>query len=212
MALTTYTELKSQIADWINRSDLDSVIPVFIELAEKQIKRKLRIREMIRNVTLTASASTSTVSLDGATGFVEVIHAQLADSDRTLLQYLQPSSLFTHSDSSTTGTPNYFTISSTTSDVEQIHLRPVPAGSTNFEFTYYGFDDLGDTNGSNIILDKHPEIYLYLSLANSSSYLIDDERIGMWANLAQVAMTEVMRESEQGFYGQRKNVRYTNDK
>jgi hypothetical protein len=210
--ITSYSELKTQIASWVNRSDFDSVIPVFIQLAEKQLKRKLRIREMIRTASLTAVDSTATVALSGATGFVEVIHAQLADSDRTLLQYLQPSSLFTHSNATTEGTPKYFTIATNSSDEEIIHLRPVPVSNTTFEFTYYAFDDLSTSNASNIILAKHPEIYLYLSLANTSSYLVDDERVALWANLAQVAMTEVMRESEQAFYGQRRNVRYSNDK
>ena len=210
--ITNYSELKTQIASWVNRSDFDSVIPVFIQLAEKQIKRKLRIREMIRTVSLTASADTATVALSGATGFVEVIHAQLADSDRTLLQYLQPSSLFTHSNSTTAGTPKYYTIATNSSDVEEIHLRPVQSTNTNFEFTYYAFDDLSADNISNIILSKHPEIYLYLSLANTSSYLIDDERVPLWTTLAQASMSEVMRESEQAFYGQRRNVRYSNDK
>ena len=34
MALTNFTELKSSIADFLNRDDLTSVIPTFIALAE----------------------------------------------------------------------------------------------------------------------------------------------------------------------------------
>ena len=37
MALTTYTELKAAIADWLNRSDLTSQIPDFITLAEAEM-------------------------------------------------------------------------------------------------------------------------------------------------------------------------------
>ena len=33
MALTTYTELKASVADWLNRTDLTNVIPDFISLA-----------------------------------------------------------------------------------------------------------------------------------------------------------------------------------
>ena len=35
MALTNYTELKSNIADFLNREDLTAVIPTFIALAER---------------------------------------------------------------------------------------------------------------------------------------------------------------------------------
>ena len=39
MAITTYAELKTAVGDWLNRSDLDSVIPNFISLAEAQFNR-----------------------------------------------------------------------------------------------------------------------------------------------------------------------------
>ena len=42
MALTTYTELKASIADFLNRDDLTTVIPDFITLAESQINRDVR--------------------------------------------------------------------------------------------------------------------------------------------------------------------------
>ena len=42
MALTNYSELKSSIADFLNRDDLTSVIPTFISLAEAQFARDLR--------------------------------------------------------------------------------------------------------------------------------------------------------------------------
>ena len=42
MAITTYAELKSSIANWLNRDDLTSVIPDFISLAEAQIARDVR--------------------------------------------------------------------------------------------------------------------------------------------------------------------------
>ena len=47
MALTTYNELKTSLADWLNRQDLTSTIPDFISLAEAQIERQLRTRQMI---------------------------------------------------------------------------------------------------------------------------------------------------------------------
>ena len=46
MALTNYTELQASIADFLNRSDLTSVIPDFITMAEADMNRTLRIKEM----------------------------------------------------------------------------------------------------------------------------------------------------------------------
>ena len=47
MAITNYTELKSTIADWLNRDDLTTVIPTFISLAEHQMERSVRHYKMI---------------------------------------------------------------------------------------------------------------------------------------------------------------------
>jgi len=46
VALSNYSELQSDIADWLDRSDLSSHIPTFIKLAEARINRKLRVRQM----------------------------------------------------------------------------------------------------------------------------------------------------------------------
>ena len=42
MAITNYTNLQSTISDYLNRDDLDAVIPTFIQLAESQINRDVR--------------------------------------------------------------------------------------------------------------------------------------------------------------------------
>jgi len=44
MALTTYSELKTSIADWLNRSDLTTQIADFIALTEADFNSKLRVR------------------------------------------------------------------------------------------------------------------------------------------------------------------------
>ena len=42
MPITTYTELKAAIADFLNRDDLSAVVPTFISLAEADIQRRVR--------------------------------------------------------------------------------------------------------------------------------------------------------------------------
>src|SRR5512137_1684934 len=63
MALTTYDELKTSIGDWLNRTDLTSAIADFISLAEAQIERQLRTRQMI--VRSNADISTEYAALPG---------------------------------------------------------------------------------------------------------------------------------------------------
>ena len=42
MALTNYNELKTSIADFLNRDDLTNIIPDFITFAETNINRDIR--------------------------------------------------------------------------------------------------------------------------------------------------------------------------
>ena len=70
MALNSYSELKTSIANWLNRSDLTSEIAEdFIVLAEKDFNSKLRIRKMI-STDSSFSINAETVALP--TGFLQV--------------------------------------------------------------------------------------------------------------------------------------------
>ena len=47
MALTTYAELKTSVADFLNRTDLTSAIPTFISLAEADLNRKIDRKSVV---------------------------------------------------------------------------------------------------------------------------------------------------------------------
>ena len=69
MALTSYSTLKTAIANWLNRSDLTSEIAEdFIVLTESDFNNKLRIRKMITQTTLNVDQE----AIDLPTGFLQV--------------------------------------------------------------------------------------------------------------------------------------------
>lgn len=41
-----YTQLRAQVSAWLNRNDLDPVVPDFIALAEERFNRQLRVSQM----------------------------------------------------------------------------------------------------------------------------------------------------------------------
>ena len=47
MAITTYSNLKTTIASYLNREDLTAYLGDFITLAESRLNRELRVREMV---------------------------------------------------------------------------------------------------------------------------------------------------------------------
>ncbi len=77
MAITTYSELQSAVADWLNRSDLTARIPDFITLAETRINRDLRARE--QQVIATANVDTPFFAIPG--DFLEFKSFRIADTN-----------------------------------------------------------------------------------------------------------------------------------
>ena len=45
MAISTYTELQTAVADWLHRTDMTSVIQDCVALAEERFNRRLRTRQ-----------------------------------------------------------------------------------------------------------------------------------------------------------------------
>ena len=69
MALSTYTELKASIANFLNRSDLTTEIQDdFIKLTEADFNAKLRIRQMEQQDDITINAE----QVNAPTGFLAV--------------------------------------------------------------------------------------------------------------------------------------------
>ena len=61
MALDTYSNLKTTIANYLNRSDLTSNLGDFITLTEARLNRELRVREMINTDTSTTTVAGTTI-------------------------------------------------------------------------------------------------------------------------------------------------------
>ena len=67
MALTTFAELKTAVANWLDRSDLDDRIPEFIALAETRHRRDFKIRRMETRVTASTIADLSLIHISEPT-------------------------------------------------------------------------------------------------------------------------------------------------
>tara|TARA_R100001510_G_scaffold686_1_gene510 strand:- start:874 stop:1080 length:207 start_codon:yes stop_codon:yes gene_type:complete len=68
MAFDTFSNLKTAIANYLNRDDLTAFIGDFITLTESRLNRELRVREMISSDTSTTTVS-GTQSYSLPTGF-----------------------------------------------------------------------------------------------------------------------------------------------
>ena len=79
----TFTELKTNIADWLNRTDLTSVIPTFITLAEARLNRQLRTTNQYTRATVSSSDQYLSMPDD----FLEMRHIRMTSpKERDLVE------------------------------------------------------------------------------------------------------------------------------
>ena len=179
MALSNYTELKTAIANWLNRSDLTSEISDdFIKLTEADLNSKLRIRKMVTQASFTIDSETEALP----TGFLQVRDMYiLSGSTKHPLRYMTPSQMDQVKGTSTTGVPSSYTILGDT-----FRFMPKPDSNYTAYVNYYkSFDALSSTNTTSYILTYHPSIYLYGSLFHAANFLggINPQQVQTWQQM-----------------------------
>jgi len=192
MALSTYAELKASVADWLNRSDLTSAITDFVSLAESQMERDLRTRQMIVRANATISDEYSALpndyleaksfKLTGTNPISPLVFQSINAMDDLQVSY------------TSSGQPKYFCVIG-----GQIRVLPVPDTSYVSELIYYAkLSKLSNSNTTNWLLTLSPDVYLYGSLLQAAPYLQDDARIQVWAGLYQKGIDALNLADERG--------------
>jgi hypothetical protein len=191
MALTTYTELKAAVADWLNRDDLTSQIADFIVLGEQEIRRRLNRRLLTVSVTLDAASlalpsdvdEIVTLSLDTAS-FKGPLDLTTAAGVRDLLERY-----------SATGLPRAYFVGDRT-----LYLAPVPDTSYAGLLIYReALTPLSGSVASNPTLARSPDIYLYAALRAAAPFLEHDARLQLWETMLDRAIFDenIKRENEE---------------
>ncbi len=170
MSISTYAELQTAIANYMERDDLTLFIPDFIRLAETDIRAELRVREMISRSSITVNALQISLPSD----YLQSIEIRLLTSPLTTLQYVSPHEM-TNYRRTGTGKPKYFTIHS------EIEFDITPDSSYSGEIVYYGQEDLLEDTATNTILTQFPNVYLFGALKHTEPFLMNDERVATWA-------------------------------
>ena len=201
MAISTYTELKSTIANWLNRSDLTSEISDdFIKLVEADLNAKLRIRQMEQLDTITIDSETETVP----TGFIAVRSFYILSGDTKYhLNYITPANLYAIKGGSTTGIPRVYSIESD-NGTEQFRFGPAPDTTYTGYLQYYkAFTPLSSGNASNYILASHPSVYLYGSLFHAANFIggIDQAQVQNWLAMYQTSLERLEDNDQNDSFG-----------
>lgn len=173
MALDTYENLKTEIAETLDRDDLTDQIDSFIDLAEARHEREIRIRDMIRRSQATASER----YLALPSGFLQMQTLRLLTDPVTVMTELNLHEM-NRQRIETTGKPKLYTVHN------EIEFDRAPDDSYTAEMIYYGaLTALSDANTSNGLLERAPDAYLYAALLAAEPFLANDERITTWSQL-----------------------------
>ena len=191
----TYAELKSAIADYLNRSDLTSTIDTFIDQSEAEMNRKLRHKKMIKRATATCDSQYLAVPTD----WLEAINVEITSNDFSPLMQMSIESLdvYRKSINNKSGQPRYFAIVD-----DSLEVCPNPDGDYTFQLTYYAsIPALSDSNTTNWVSTYYPDLYLNMTLFQGSMYLMDDDRAKSFKGLYENIFEEMRMEQEKAAFG-----------
>jgi hypothetical protein len=201
VALANYTDLKASVADFLNRSDLTSVIPDFITMAEADFNRTLRVREM--SIRTRAPIDSQYVKLPA--DFLGMRNIDLLTDPVTPMTYKNLQNLDAHRAGDMTGKPIYYSIVQ-----NNIEFAPAPDGDYTIEIVYYQKVPALSSNSTSWLLSAHPDAYLYGTLQHSAPYLQHDERVGIWAGKYQQIIEQITTSDEKAkFSGSTPSISFT---
>ena len=196
MAINTYATLQTAVANWLDRSDLTDRIPEFIALAEARMNRTLRLAIMLNvdETTLGGAATLVSGTRDYAlpSGYLQMVDFHLRTSPITTLSYLTPENMNRMWAGSQGGRPLAYTIFSDNASgtpVKKVRLGPSPDSGYDYSIKFYKkIDALSDSNTTEQMLTDNPDVYLYGALLEAEPFLMNDQRVQLWATAFQESL------------------------
>jgi hypothetical protein len=167
--LNTYTKLQEALINFSHRSDLASIIPDLIRLAEDKIYAVLDSNKQDLSTTLTTVADQNYVDLPTDTIKLRTA-AIVTNSWASPLEYSAPDQLNNQYSNLLTGVPVAYTTYQ-----NLMLLRPTPDDAYSINIVYEArLDYLSDSAPANWLLTNYPLIYVYASLEQIAMYINEE--------------------------------------
>lgn len=177
MSITTYSELQTAIASWLNRAG-DTIVTTpatdFIALFESELRLNPDFRTREMEARYTASLSTQYLALPS--DFLEMRNLVITSTNPVgelkVTTQAAIRNLYGHSQ---TGQPRVYAVVGS-----ELLFAPSPASTYTVEMDYYAFTALSGSATTNWLLTKYPQIYLAGSLVEAGKFLENDAVIQRW--------------------------------
>ena len=185
MALASYSDLVTTVTAFMNRTDAAAVIPSFITLAEAEMNRKLRVRQMITRAHATIANEFETVpsnfcgektlTLDAT----PIIQLDYCDPDKIMYEKSRRSTV--------SGIPEMYSIQG-----DDLQLFPAPGDNYTARIVYYAsIPGLTAVNTTNWLMTKYPDAYLYGALSQAGMWLRGDPRTANFVNAFETILGNI---------------------
>lgn len=191
--ISTFSTLKTAVADYLDRDDISASggqIDTWIDLAEEQIYRDLRLRFMESS---TSPSSGTTVAIPS--DFLELKSAYILKSNEaTRLEPQDADWIYTNYPLRTgDGMPRYIA-----QEADTWIFGPYPDTSYTFKLNYYAKPSAlaVTTNESNWLTTNAPDLLLNATLLQSIPYLGMDERAQYWQANYDKAMRRLIEQQD----------------
>lgn len=179
--ITDYGELKTAVADWVNRDDLADKLPNFIAIAEKTIFRRLRIPE---NEAVYSETIDGNATVNVPADFLEAKNILVNGSPLEVV-----SDIYAYSYTNTSGSTRYVGRSG-----DLFLFRPLVVDGDIVTINYWQ-DQSGmsaDTDTTEVLAEA-PDLYLYATIMEIEKYLGSEGRIAQTKALFESKLNEIQQ-------------------
>lgn len=187
MAITSYAELKTAVAAWLDRSDLDDYMDDFIALGEAYLMHgggrgePLRVRDMEGTATLSPTSNVYTLPSD----FLSAKSVTALTSPRRPLEFISPAGADSIYPDRLTDYPNHYMIVGSS-------LTALPYTSSDVEVVYYKtIEGLSASNTSNWLLVKNPDLYLRVVQMQAAEFIKDQQQAAIMMELVSQYVSQL---------------------
>lgn len=178
MAITSYSTLLTAISSFAHRTDDDftNARDDFIDLAESRLYDLLLLKDMETESSLVAVVGQNYIALPA--GYISPIALWIVvDTVRVLVQPVLPQQLPYNTDNTR---PCQWAI-----DGENIRFDSPSDDTYAVKFRHIASSALSNTNTSNYLLERRPDVYLAACMVEASRWTQDVEMFNSWESRLQ---------------------------
>lgn len=170
MAISSYTDLQTQLSSWLKGPDLSAQTDTLIGLVESNLNRQLRVPQMEALATITAT--TDNFDLPG--DFLQL--KTLRSGSRAPLKYVDQNDFQQYYAGALPNSATIYTIISQT-----VYVAPSTSESVDYVLTYWQqIPSLTDATPTNWLMAANSDIYFFGALSFAEAFGWNDERVPLF--------------------------------